>query len=358
MKKIALFILLSAVHFSACRTPELGEDAPLSLTEEGYLENGVFITNEGQFQVSSGTVSYYNKASGAVAYKLFRQKNNRDLGNVVQSMTLVDSFAYIVVNNANRVEKVNAKDFRELAQIQGLEQPRYFLPISNQEAYISQWGLDGLTASLAILDLSTNQITGTISTAKGAEQLTLASDGRVYLSCVGGYSQENKVQVFNTSTHYLDREYTVLYAPNSLVEDKNGMIWVACRGHLPYSTTGIQDTLAGGLIKIDPSSNTASIILEFEKGKGAQHLCTNRDKNQLYFTSDGGIWTCNLNGTELNRIVAGSFYGLGIDPYTDLLYATVYEGLSNARVNRYELAGTFKDSFTAGVFANGFVFAN
>ena len=68
---------------------------------------------------------------------------------------------YIVVNNSSKIEIVNKTDFVSTGVIEGLAQPRYFLGIDNQKAYVSQWGANGLDGSLAIIDLSDNSVTKT-----------------------------------------------------------------------------------------------------------------------------------------------------------------------------------------------------
>ena len=120
---------------------------------EGIYSNGIFVVNEGIYGQSSGTITFYQPDSQAVYDKIFRNANGRDLGNVVQSLYFNNDNAFIVVNNSNKIEVVNSNDFTELAQINNLEQPRYFLNISDNRAIVSQWGLNLLEGSLALIDL-------------------------------------------------------------------------------------------------------------------------------------------------------------------------------------------------------------
>src|SRR5687767_12691559 len=80
---------------------------------KGEFEHGVFVVNEGNFQHADGSISYINPSSGEVSYDLFGAVNSgRALGDVVQSMTIDNDQAYIVVNNSNKIEVVNANTFK------------------------------------------------------------------------------------------------------------------------------------------------------------------------------------------------------------------------------------------------------
>ncbi|MCH2045023.1 MAG: hypothetical protein MK212_12975 [Saprospiraceae bacterium] len=356
MSVIKLLMFFSCLAYiillGSCNPEDPVEDLDDEI--QGYSENSVFVINEGQFQVSSGTITHYNKVDAKLTQDIFRDKNNRDLGNVVQSMTIIDTFAYVVVNNSNKIEKVLLKDFSEFAQITGLEQPRYCIQVSDQVAYVSQWGLDGVTSSVAVIDINSNQIIKTIPTAKGAEQLLKASNGKVYVACVGGYDVENKVQVINTQNHEVEQTFELDYGPNSLVEDMDGNIWVACRGHMPYSSSSLQDTMPGSISKIDVQNSIVNTVISFNKGEGARRLLLK--DNELLFLHSGGIWSNSLGSTNKNLWIEGNFYGFGIDPSTNIIYTAQYKGIEQAVIERYESTGEKIDSFQAGIFANGFVF--
>ena len=51
---------------------------------------------------------------------------------------------------------------------------KYFLPVSNTVAYVSQWGKDGLNGSLARIDLATNKVVKVIPVGTGPEKMILA----------------------------------------------------------------------------------------------------------------------------------------------------------------------------------------
>src|SRR5688572_26424296 len=126
------FLLAGTTVLSSCGKED---DDPIADREFG---NGVFVTNEGQFQKSNGDVSFIDKPSKAVEQTLFLTVNGRPAGDVVQSMTFHNGKAYIIVNNSNKIEIANAATFKSEGVINGLKQPRYMV-ISNNKAYVSSW---------------------------------------------------------------------------------------------------------------------------------------------------------------------------------------------------------------------------
>ena len=107
MKKLKLYVLILlavlSVSFSSC---DDDDNKP-----KGEFEEGVLVVNEGNFQDANGTISHISP-DGTVTQDLFGTVNNGlALGDVVQSMTIDGDFAYIVVNNSNKMEVVNANTF-------------------------------------------------------------------------------------------------------------------------------------------------------------------------------------------------------------------------------------------------------
>ena len=103
MKRNHLFLLmaLAAMLFS-CKP-----DRPV--TPSGYtIGSGVFVLNEGNFQFSNASLSFYDPQADTVANNLFYKVNNAPLGDVAQSLALADGKLYIVVNNSNLIYKVDA----------------------------------------------------------------------------------------------------------------------------------------------------------------------------------------------------------------------------------------------------------
>ena len=75
---------------------------------KGAFSDGIFIVNEGTFQTGTGTVTFFKPDSNLTQQDIFAAVNGKPLGNIAQSMTIYNGKAYIVVNNADKVEIVDA----------------------------------------------------------------------------------------------------------------------------------------------------------------------------------------------------------------------------------------------------------
>lgn len=345
------YLLLGIViSLSACEEPTTGTT--------GAYKSGVFVVNEGIFGQTSGTITHYDRSTGTATQKIFNQANNRDLGDVVQSMTFHNDKAYIVVNNSNKIEVADAVTFEEKAQITGLRLPRYLMPISNSKAYVSEWGADGLTGTIAVLDLITNTISNRISVGRGPEGLLL-KDNKMYIAHAGGYGDNNIITVIDTQTDQVATTITVYDRPSRFVEDNDGNIWVACSGKVVYTTYPTIDTAnstASALIKIDPTTNAIVNTLSFGKGKPVGNLTMNSiNQGELYYSREGKVWKYTIATGQEMALWSGSFYGLGFDNVSGYIHAATSSGINAAFAKRYTTTGTLVDSFQVGTFANGFV---
>jgi YVTN family beta-propeller protein len=352
MKQFFYGLLFCCLLFSACT-----DEPPIE--PSGIYSEGVFTINEGIFGQTSGTITHYNRTDGTVAQKIFKQANSRDLGDVVQSMSFYEDKAYIVVNNSNKIEIADANTFEEKAQITGLRLPRYFLTNRPNRAYVSEWGGDGLTGTIAVLDLNTQTILRRISVGVGPERL-LPKDGKLYVTHVGGYASNNIISVIDTTTDQVQITIPVLDKPSACVEAMDGSIWVACAGEIAYLTYPAIDTAnstESGLVQIDPITNAVVQTISFGKGNPVGNLILNtNNKSELYYSRSGKVWKYDLITGVEETLFSGDFYGLGFDLNTNYIYAATSTGVNAAEAQRYDTNGNLIDRYGLGVFANGFVF--
>ena len=345
---------LAFVAFTGCKKDEPSNN---NTTTPGAYDSGVFITCEGAFTGGTGTVSFYNRTNKAVSNDIFQTANNIPLGNVVQSMSIFNSKGYIVVNNAGKVEVVNAGDFKSSGTITGFNQPRYFLGINSSKAYVSEWGLTGFEGAVKVVNLSNNSITSTISTGKGAEHMVKSGDF-AYVACSGGYGIDSTLTVINTVSDTISAKITIGDNPNSLQIDANGKLWVLCGGINDYATPA--NNTAGKLICMNTSGNIAEFVFTFPSTSShPSGLVINSAKNKLYYNYDGKVYVQDITAGSLNttETINRSFYGLGIDPSNDYIFASDAEDFSsNGWVFRYNTTGSVVDSFQVGIIPGNFYF--
>jgi hypothetical protein len=356
-KKVAIFFpfLAFLLSIAAC------ENEPPPEQPTADFAHGVYLCAEGVFSQTSGTITHYNPSNQEVRAGacLFRSINGRDLGNVVQSLSFHGDKVYIIVNNSNKIEVANANTWVEEAQILGLAQPRYALPISSRTMYVSQWGNDGLTGEIKVIQTPENQVISTLSVPAGAEQFLLHQN-TVWVAHTGGYGHDNRLTIIDTSTHSVLHTISLpADVPNSLQKDAQNRIWVACSGKTIYSTYPNIDTSLSSpaaLLCIDPNTRLIHTFFTLEYGGNARNLQINSQTQQLFYLYKDGVYAFDIAQGLTTRILDGNFYGLGFDAARNELYAAKNNGISPAEVFRINTSGAAIDTITSGAFTNAAVF--
>ncbi len=342
-KNKILFVSIALCLLFSCR-----KDKPENVSQPGILigPNGVFITNEGNFQFGNAQVSYYDPSQTTATQDLFQPANNRPLGDICQSMCLLNGKIYLVINNSNKIEVVNENTFVSSSVITGFTSPRYFLPVSNSKAYVT----DLNSNSISIVDLSNNIITGNIPCNGWTEELALVY-GKAYVT----NKVSNKIYVINTSTDILTDSITIGYGSNSIVEDTNGKLWVLCGGNQSMA-------ISASLHRINPATNIVEQTYTFSNSVDApRKLHINGTNDTLYYLN-GGIYRMSVHSGLLPTspfIQPGSnnFYGLGIDPNSSIVYvADAVDYLQRGVIYRYQPDGTLINTFRAGIIPGDFYF--
>lgn len=350
--RFTLFAFLAVSLFS-CEEDEPG------LPAFPEFENGVFIINEGNFGTPNGSISFYDFATQRVSSKIFQTVNNKIvLGDVVQSLNIFNEKGFIVINNSNRVEIVESKNFKSLATITKVNSPRYLTKITDSKAYLSNWGNggNGFSSYISIMDLNTNTIVDSIgnSNFSGLEQMVV-KDGKVYVSNYFG----STVSVINASTNVVEKQIATLDAPQEM-KIINNEIWVLCEGAYNDFTTPTDDT-KGGLVRINTVADTVDKTMEI--GEIGQHLGTlETDGSSIFYTFNGKTFKMETAASTLPTVafIGKSFYGLGIDPKTGNIFGGDAKDFVQTGVTEiYNSAGVKISTFeSVGLLPNGFVFVD
>lgn len=88
----------------------------------------------------TGSISFMKRDGSAIQNNVFQEANSLlPLGNIVQSMRIVDEIAIIAVNNANKVVMATASNFQHLETIENIDYPSYVIDAGENKAYVSSW---------------------------------------------------------------------------------------------------------------------------------------------------------------------------------------------------------------------------
>ncbi|WP_276497721.1 L-dopachrome tautomerase-related protein [Pontibacter litorisediminis] len=351
---LAATLAVSSLAFTSCDSND--SDGPSG----AYAEDGVFVLNEGNFRESNASISFYSNSTEQAQQNVFQKENDgRLLGDVVQDMELAGNRAFIVMNNSNKIEVVNAATFKSVGVVEGLSAPRYFVALNNEKGYVTEWFPPNADWSynrgrVSVIDLKTYKVVKTIEVDVQPEQLLLAG-GNLYVANSG----TPLVHVIDTNNDMVVKTIEVTHGPNSLALDRNNNLWVLSSGYKDWNAPASEHT-AGALSKINIANNTVTSTITFpEATASASKLLINGNKDMLYFLYNGAVHQQDINATALNTtpLINRSFYGLGVDPETGNIYGgdeNSFDG--DGTVYIYNPQGNQIGSFRAGIGPNGFVF--
>lgn len=375
-KKRVLRLLCAAMmlSFSAC---EYGDDFPNGIGE-GNIE--AIILNEGRIGTNMGAISVLYR-NGMVSPDVFRVVNNRPLGDVAQSITMINGKYFIALNNSKKIEIVNPKTFKSEGTIlytqAGL--PRQIVPVSDTTAIVS----DLLSNNVAGVDLPSQLVRirttppyGTpleyIVTRKWIEYMEVAENKLFGMTSKGLY-------VFDTNHINQEKSRMITEVHNEeitktckLLKDKNGRIWALMNERNRAKLTGI-------LLKcIDPKTEkvTQTCKLPFvDKNKAKEGdvigaVSYNRTdidatKTLIYFSvrtyksnnsknSQQSIYVFNIDdgSFKLHRHLPGvdMMYGCGVSPRGEVYICDCLDySAQRGYIRHYKESGNIA-SYRVGVY--------
>lgn len=311
MNKLTLIALAIGFVFTACTS----DDTPDAVVPRGDYENGILISHEGNFGQGNASVSYVSNDLATVENEIFNNVNSELLGDTAQSMTFLGNLAYIVVNGSQKIEVVDRFTFQSVATIDaGLVNPRY-MTIINNKGYVTDWG-DGTSSTddvIAIIDLSSNTVTETISVAEGPEQI-LSKGNNIYVSHKGGFGVNNKISRINVISETVTT-IPVNDVPDDMAFDNSGNLVVLCQGANLFWQTPPVETPAS-IVKINTINSTVSSTLTFPDGIHPSLMSYSSGKT--YFQHSGKIYVLNDSDTALptTSIIDESLYGFSVNNNT------------------------------------------
>jgi DNA-binding beta-propeller fold protein YncE len=308
-------------------------------------EHGIYIINEGNFQFGNASISYYNPEEKNVVEDLYKQINNHNLGDVCQSMILINGWYYIVVNNSQKIEIVDPENFERKNTITGLVSPRYILPVSSSKAYVS----DFKSHRLSIINLSNQTIQGEIPIHGWTEEMYLLY-GKAFVTNM----KNDKLYIVNTATDVLEDSLVLAQCPGSLVEDKNGKLWVLCQGDASINKNG-------ALFCINPINKTIEKRMDFALNEAPMRLCINDTYDTLYYINKHvyqlSVNANNLPASELINGTSKNFYGISIEPKTgNIFVADAIDYIQKGKIYQYNPKGALISEFKVGLIPSKIYF--
>ena len=334
---------------TACMKWEYGQSEEFNTSGEG-----LFITNEGNFQYGNASLSYYNPTTKEIQNEVFYRANAMKLGDVAQSMIVRDNVGWIVVNNSHVVFAIDLTTFKEIGRITNLTSPRYIHFISDEKAYITQIWDNRIT----IVNPKKYEITGYIecpnmTMESGSTEQMVQYGKYLYVNC---WSYQNRILKIDTETDKVVAELEVGIQPTSLVMDCNNKLWTITDGGYEGSPYGYETP---SLYCIDAETFSIEKEFQFRKGDAPSEVQLNGTGDKLYWLNDD-VWEMSVFDDRLPSkpflpYAETLYYGLSVNPHNgDVYVADAIDYQQQGKVYRYSAAGELIDEFYVGIIPGAF----
>lgn len=310
--------------------------------------SGVMIINEGNFNGGNASLSFYSYDSAKIYSDLFEEINGRPLGDVAQSfLRVAEDKGYVLVNNSNKIEVVNLNTFESVKTINKVASPRYAEKVSSSKVYVTSMYSDSLT----IIDLALDKVSGYINLRRSSESILVAGASAFVANWVGG----DEVMVINTLTNRVVDSITLSVEPESMVIDKNNVLWVLCNGGW------LRENYAQ-LFAINTGTNEVIRSLQFPtKADSPVNLNCNSARDSLFWLN-GGIFAMDISSSSLPEeplinSEGSYFYKFSVNPFmSEIVVTDALDYSSSGKLYFYSGKGILKESVSAGIIPGNLYF--
>ncbi|WP_296144710.1 DUF5074 domain-containing protein [uncultured Flavobacterium sp.] len=343
MNRLFFAILSCSIFLASCSDDNSVDEGEVSL---GQYEDGVFVLNEGNSNISSATVSFMSY-DGALENDVYTNvnPNSPKMGTYLQCMFFDDTRAFIISGQANKITVVDRYTFKFIANVDtNFTNPRYGT-VANGKAYVTNAGADWSSASddfLTAINLS-DYSTSKIAIGNWCEKIT-EENGKVYIFN-GYYGDGSSVSVLNPNSNTVEKVIELGFSPTSF-EEENETLYVLGSGKLAKINLA-NNTLLGTPMAITAESKDIAV-----------------EGNKIYYTVGNAVYEMPLNAVAApasplfsysTTSQDGVMYGFAVKG--DKIYiADAGNFSSSSHVYTYSLAGSLLKSTIVGVGPNGFYF--
>ncbi len=333
--KLAFFI--PVMIFIGCENLFNNDSDPL-------MEMNVFVLCEGNFGQSNASLWMFNPEKSEVSGPIYQNQTGQPLGDIGQSMTVVEDRLFVVNNNSHSIEEF-ALGSEAVAHVKKIDlagaSPRH-MAVHRGKAYITAWNVNGIL----VMNMNTYGIEDTIG-VNGLPEMILVHDNYLYTSITmkSDWSSDNRVlKIYYDGT--LSKSYEVAKGPGEMVID-NDKLYVSSTYYGP-----------------DWSKNVGNSVIDLKTDKvekkdigqsndyGSDLVAFN---HTVYRAYQGGIAPLNPDLTaDTKRIIGktgGTYAAAAFGEYI-FLADTDYQAPDNVYV--YDSRGTLVHQYQVGAIPGSF----
>lgn len=304
----------------------------------------VYIINEGNFGTGNASISMYDTGLGQVSDDVFKETNNEPLGDVAQSVAMIDGKFYIAVNNSGKIV-VCDKKMKKLGEIGGLPSPRYVTAVNGKKAYVSDFKANGIH----IIDLDKLEKTGFIPCGGWTEGM-VKHKNRIFVCNM----KRDYVYVIDTDLDKITDSVNVGAGSSSIVVDGRDRLWVLC-------PRDYQTNEPASLSVISANTQVTERTMVFDAAVSPGNLLIDQAHELLFFVA-GGVYKMPLSATTLPAAPlipqsGRNYYGAGLHASGEEIYVSdALDYVQRSNVYIFGYSGEGKKMFKAGINAGSFYF--
>lgn len=341
-----LLTLCCAIVVTACKPRPTPPPPPPVNTSA----NGIYILNEGLFQMNNSTISYYDFTTQTMTDNIFLQVNNRGLGDTGNDLQAYGSKLYCVVNNSNRLEVMDLETAKSIKAIELPNKSPRHIAFYQDKAYVSCFDGD-----VVRIDTASLVIEKVVHSGNNPEGLCVCN-GKLYVANSGGLNYpnyDNTISVFDVST--LSLQHIITIGINPFKVETDGQYVYAC-------TRGDYGSSPGQLFRINTQNDQVC-----QTWNNIQNFTISGGKAYVYdvqYKSGNTIRVIDLNNANDSGhdfITDGTHiqmpYGITVNPLNGDVYITdAYNFTVTGDVYCFNKEGKKQFSISAGLNPNSIVF--
>lgn len=325
---------------TSCRN----DDPIVDVQPKGAYENGIIMSNEGNFGSPTATVSFISNDLATIENNVYSANNGgAALGDVLQNVGLNGDYAYLILNNSNKIEVVNRYTFKKVATVSDqVSQPRY-IAFANNNYYVTN--SSGSSKFVNVYSTATNAFVKKIPLTSGGERIVEAS-GRIVVQNAS-FGSGKKLTFIDPVSNIVESEVLV---PNGNIQK------TISNGGNVYT---IASTSTDSYIYKLSSTGTITSTITLTGIADAKNL--EIDGSKILFTSGSKIYTMDMSSTTVptTPIITladnswSALYGFGV--IDGKIYISNANGFTeDSTVEIYSISGTLIKTVTTGRGTNGF----
>lgn len=340
------------VYLSSCIKEPIEPDNPDVTIDTTYTSLGLYVLNEGLFNMNNSTLTWYGYNINEPNTDFFALKNGRSLGDTGNDMAIYGSKMYIVVSVSSQLEVVDPYTGENIAQIPFFDgdsprQPRY-IAFHQSKAFVCSY--DG---TVAVIDTASLQIEKHINVGRNPDGIAVAND-KLYVSNSGGLDcpdYDNTVSVIDLNTLTEIKQIEVQINPSIIVPDKYGDLYVVSRGNYGDIKMCLQiiDSNTDELKYTFPDMEVLNLTINGDTAYAYYYDYLSGSGSQIMMIDVATETVLGYNFIKDGTIIETA-YGITVDKVSgDIFISDAKEFTNTGEVLCFDRFGTLKFSFTAGL---------